>query len=97
MGKHMAMMTMKMSIVHTLRDYDMRPVPGTEKEMDWDYRFTIVRPTKGHKVIITKADNQNQEIESWQYFSAVESVGSEWYTGSLNFGEIIINEFFGSP
>ena len=64
MGKHLAMMTMKMSIIHTLRDHDMRPVPGTEKEMDWDYRFTIVKPIKGHKVIISRAEPRQEATES---------------------------------
>merc|ERR1712224_420812 len=60
MGKHLAMMTMKMSIIHTLRDHDMRPVSGTEKEMDWDHRFTIVKPTKGHKVIISRVEGRDE-------------------------------------
>jgi len=59
MGKHLAMLSMKMSIVYSLKNYDMAPVPGEEKEMDFDYRFTIVRPTKGHNVLFTRAEPQS--------------------------------------
>ena len=50
MGKHLAMMSMKLAIVATLKNYDMRPVPGQEKDKEWDLRFTIAGPTKGHIV-----------------------------------------------
>jgi len=56
MGKHLAMLSMKLSIVYSLKNHDMRPSPGEEKEMDWDYRFTIVRPTKGHNAVFTPVE-----------------------------------------
>ena len=61
MGKHLAMMSMKMAMIHTLRNYDIRAEPGTEKDMDWDYRFTIVKPTKGQRVIFERVDQGEVE------------------------------------
>ena len=54
-------MSMKLAMIHTLKNYNIRPVPGTEKEMDWDYRFTIVKPTKGHKVIFEPVQQPTTE------------------------------------
>jgi len=51
MGKHMAMLTMKLSIYYTLKNHNIRPPAGQEKEMAWDYRFTIVRPNKGFHTV----------------------------------------------
>ena len=51
MGKHLAMLSMKLSILYTLKNYDLRPPVGEEKDMEWDNRFTIVKPTKGHNAI----------------------------------------------
>ena len=51
MGKHLAMLSMKLSMYYTLRDFNLRPLAGEEKEMEWDYRFTIIRPIKGFKAI----------------------------------------------
>ena len=56
MGKHLAMLSMKLALVYTFKEHDMRPIPGEENVMDWDYRFTIVRPTKGYHVIFDKAN-----------------------------------------
>ena len=38
----------------------MTPIAGEEKEMDWDYRFTIVRPTKGYTVNFSKVKEEKE-------------------------------------
>lgn len=59
MGKHLAMLSMKLALAYTFKNYDMKPVPGEEKDMDWDYRFTIVRPSAGYNAVFTKAETGN--------------------------------------
>lgn len=51
MGKHLAMLTMKLSIYYTLKNHNIHPPAGQEKDMAWDYRFTIVRPNVGFHAI----------------------------------------------
>ena len=53
MGKHLAMISMKLAIVETFKRFKLAPVPGEEKEMEWDNRFTIVKPIKGNNLIFT--------------------------------------------